>query len=92
VSAPVTVETLTRESIRLVWSDALDRGDRDLAMIAQVALGEWHGSHRWQSTNRHRIPACDICGSHPGDVKRHIDAAIAHIVVSLNARREAGRG
>lgn len=82
----VTAETLTDEEIRTEWSAALDRGDRNAAELAQVALGQWQGSHEWTCTRRHQIPACDTCGKEPGD-RLHIGRARERIAAAINARK-----
>jgi hypothetical protein len=82
----VTAETLTDEEIRTEWSAALDRGDRNAAELAQVALGTWAGSHEWTCTRRNQIPACDICGGEPG-ARGHICRARERIATAINARK-----
>lgn len=87
----ITADTLTEDDIRGELALAIDSGDRDYARLAQIARGTWKGAHRWQSTRRSCLPACDTCGRDPDD-EMHIDVARAAIATAINARGSAKRG
>jgi hypothetical protein len=85
----VTAETITDAQIRELLGDALDRGDRDLAQVAQVALGIWHGSHPWTASTVDHTPACGVCGCRPDD-EQHTGQARERCVAAWNARHGGG--
>lgn len=90
----VTSDTISNEQIRELWGAALDSGRRVTAKIAQIALGEWHGSHEFVEA---RDGYCSFvrddgsrCGRMAIDDTIHIAAARVFCVEEWNATHAEG--